>query len=452
MLEEMDYVPTARYATGEEIRRHLDAIAHRYDLVNDALFHTGVETSEWDEDGSWWVLHTDRGDEIRARYLVVAPGILNLVKLPRIPGMEGFQGKAFHTARWDYEYTGGAPDDTRLTKLSDKVVGIIGTGGSAVQCVPPLAESSKHLYVFQRTPSAIGVRGNRPTDERFAQQLHPGWQRKRMENFSAVMIGRDVGRDLTDDGWTHHMAKVANPRLQPGMSPEQAMRKAEEIDYAVMEEHRARVDQIVSDPTVAEALKPYYRYLCKRPLFHDEYLQTFNRPDVTLVDCPSGVERVTEHGVVANATEYELDCIVYATGFEGELTPFPRRASHDSREVEGRRDQPARDHDVRLPQHVHHAGARTAGRDDGQLHPPRRHRRRAHRGHDREARRARREGLRREPGGRGRLDEDDRLHFPGRPRLHGHLHPVPLELRGRPEQGEPAQWVLRRRLRRLLRL
>jgi cation diffusion facilitator CzcD-associated flavoprotein CzcO len=328
MLEEMDYVPTARYATGEEIRRHLDAIAHRYDLVNDALFHTGVETSEWDEDGSWWVLHTDRGDEIRARYLVVAPGILNLVKLPRIPGMEGFQGKAFHTARWDYEYTGGAPDDTRLTKLSDKVVGIIGTGGSAVQCVPPLAESSKHLYVFQRTPSAIGVRGNRPTDERFAEQLHPGWQRKRMENFSAVMIGRDVGRDLTDDGWTHHMAKVANPRLQPGMSPEQAMRKAEEIDYAVMEEHRARVDQIVSDPTVAEALKPYYRYLCKRPLFHDEYLQTFNRPDVTLVDCPSGVERVTEHGVVANATEYELDCIVYATGFEGELTPFPRRASH----------------------------------------------------------------------------------------------------------------------------
>ena len=328
MLEEMDCVPTARYATGEEIRRHLEAIAHRYDLVDEALFHTGVETSEWDEAGSCWVLHTDRSDEIRAHHLVVAPGILNLVKLPRIPGMEDFQGKAFHTARWDYEYTGGAPDDACLWKLADKVVGIIGTGGSAIQCVPPLAESSKHLYVFQRTPSAIGVRDNRPTDEHFAEELHPGWQRERMENFSAVMIGRDVGRDLTDDSWTHHMAKVANPPVDEGMSPEEAMRRAEEIDYAVMEEHRARVERIVSDPTVAEALKPYYRYLCKRPLFHDEYLQTFNRPDVTLVDCPGGVERVTEHGVMANGTEYELDCLVYATGFEAEVTPFFRRAGH----------------------------------------------------------------------------------------------------------------------------
>jgi cation diffusion facilitator CzcD-associated flavoprotein CzcO len=327
LLEEMDYIPSSRYATGDEIRRHLDAIAHRYHLVEDALFHTGVETSAWNETLGRWVLQTDREDEIRARYLVHAVGILNLMQLPKIPGMEEYEGKAFHTARWDYEYTGGAPDDPRLTKLADKVVGLLGTGGSAIQALPPLAESSKHLYVFQRTPSAIGVRDNRPTEAQFDEQCRPGWQRERMENFSAVMIGRPVD-DVTDDGWTHHMAKVANPSIDPAMSLDEIMLKAEEFDYAVMEEHRTRIEHVVSDPTVAEALKPYYRYLCKRPLFHDEYLPSFNRPNVTLVNCPRGVERVTTRGVVAEGTAYELDCIVYATGFEPEITPFARRAGH----------------------------------------------------------------------------------------------------------------------------
>jgi cation diffusion facilitator CzcD-associated flavoprotein CzcO len=328
LLEEMNYVPSSRYATGDEIRRHVDAIAHRYDLVEDARFHTGVETSAWSEELGCWVLGTDRGDVIRSRYLVHAVGILNLMQLPKIPGMEHYGGTAFHSARWDYEYTGGAPDDPRLTKLADKVVGIIGTGGSAIQAVPPLAESSKHLYVFQRTPSAIGVRGNRPTDEGFREHLRPGWQRERMENFAAVMIGQHVECDVTDDGWTHHMAKVANPAIEPGMSLDEIMLEAEAFDYAVMEEHRTRVDEIVSDPSVAETLKPYYRYLCKRPLFHDEYLPSFNRANVTLVNCPQGVERITEHGAVANGTEYALDCIIYATGFEPEITPFARRAGH----------------------------------------------------------------------------------------------------------------------------
>jgi len=172
------------------------------------------------------------------------------------------------------------------------------------------------------------VRDNRLTDAHFADELHPGWQRERMENFSAVIIGRNVDRDLVDDSWTHHYAKVANPPVDPGMSPADVARRAEEIDYAVMEEHRSRVASLVSDPSVAEILKPYYRYQCKRPLFHDEYLATFNRPNVTLVDCPRGVEWVTEKGVVVDGVEYELDCIVYATGFEAELTPFARRAGH----------------------------------------------------------------------------------------------------------------------------
>jgi cation diffusion facilitator CzcD-associated flavoprotein CzcO len=215
-----------------------------------------------------------------------------------------------------------------MDKLADKVVGVVGAGASAIQAVPPLAESAKHVYVFQRTPSAIGVRGNRPTDEGFAEQLHPGWQRERMENFSAVMLGKPE-QDIVDDGWTHHMAKVTSPTFEPGEAPDDIASWLEQFDYSIMEEHRHRIEELVRDPAVAEGLKPYYRYLCKRPCFHDEYLPAFNSPKVTLVDCPAGVERITAHGAIANGEEYQLDCIVYATGFEAEFTPFARRAGHN---------------------------------------------------------------------------------------------------------------------------
>jgi cation diffusion facilitator CzcD-associated flavoprotein CzcO len=328
MLEEMNYVPSTRYAFGDEIRRHLDAVATKFGLVDDALFHTGVDTSEWDEESSRWVLRTDRGDEVRAKYLIMAPGILNLMKLPAIPGMDEFEGRSFHTARWDYEYTGGGPDDPHLSKLADQVVAVVGVGASGIQAVPPLAESAKHVYVFQRTPSAIGERGNRPTPAEFAEALRPGWQRERMENFSAVMIGRPVERDLVDDGWTLHTAWLNNPKVAEGMTASDIAAMVETNDFAVMEQHRRRIEALVGDATTAEMLKPYYRYGCKRPCFHDEYLLAFNEPNVTLIDCPAGVTRVTPHGVIAGDEEYEVDCIVYATGFEGELTPFARRAGH----------------------------------------------------------------------------------------------------------------------------
>ena len=328
MLEETGYVPKTRYAFGEEIREYLEAIAGRFDLVDSALFHTGVETSEWDESRSRWVIRTDRGDEIRARYLVMAVGILNLMKLPVIPGMETFEGHAFHSARWDYEYTGGGPDEN-MTKLADKAVGIIGTGASAIQAIPPLAESSQHLYVFQRTPGAVGVRGNHPTTDDFAASLRPGWHRARNENFQAVMLGLPVDVDLVDDSWCHHFARINNPPFEPGMTMEEFMLRAEQFDFEVMELHRQRIRETVTDPAKVEALMPYYRYSCRRPLFHDEYLPALNRPNVTIVDCPAGIDRVTERGVVVDGHEYELDCIVYATGFEPEVTPLPRRLGHE---------------------------------------------------------------------------------------------------------------------------
>jgi cation diffusion facilitator CzcD-associated flavoprotein CzcO len=255
-------------------------------------------------------------------------GILNLLKLPVIPGMDGFTGRAFHTARWDYAYTGGRPGEA-LTDLGDKTVALVGTGASGLQALPPLAESANHVYVFQRTPSAIGVRGNRPTDPAFAKGLAPGWQKARMDNFQSIMLGRPVDADLTDDGWTHHYAAVQNPPRVKGASLAQFMRAAEELDFGIMEEHRRRIDELVTDPDVAAALKPYYRYLCKRPCFHDEYFDAFNRPNVTLVDCPAGIERITASGPVVGGRHYDVDCIVYGTGFEAELTPLPRRIGHD---------------------------------------------------------------------------------------------------------------------------
>jgi cation diffusion facilitator CzcD-associated flavoprotein CzcO len=328
MLEEFGYIPTRRYASGEEIRTHLERIAEHYDLVEDALFHTDVTRAEWQEDVRRWRIETDRGDRVECRWYVLAVGILNLMKLPSIEGMEEFAGRSFHTARWDYEYTGGGPDRP-LERLQGKKVALIGTGASGIQIVQPLVDSAEHVYVFQRTPSAIGIRGNRPTPPEFADTLEPGWQQARMDNFQAIMMGLDVEEDQVDDGWTHNYAAIHHPRLAEGMSRREIAQAAEAIDFEVMEAHRRRVEETVADPATAEILKPYYRYICKRPCFHDEYLPAFNSPNISLIDCPAGIERFTAEGLVVNGTLYEVDCIVYGTGFEAERTPLFRRAGHE---------------------------------------------------------------------------------------------------------------------------
>ena len=336
MLEEMDYVPQHRYSLGEEIRTYFDSIAEKYDLRPGALFHTRAERTEWSEDDARWRLTTDRGDTIRARFVILAVGFLNRMKLPALPGMEDFRGPSFHTARWDYEATGGSPADSgHLERLEGKRVGIIGTGASAVQCVPPLARSCEELFVFQRTPSAIGVRDNRPTDPAIAQNRHPGWQAERMDNFASVMLARPTSEDVIDDGWTRNYAPLLTPRVDFSLPLEEIARQIDAVDHGVMDAHRARIDETVRDPAKAEILKPYYRYLCKRPLFHDEYLPAIDRSNVTLVDCPAGVERITQTGLVVNGETYDVDVLIYATGFEGESTPIDRKLGHP---VVGRRE------------------------------------------------------------------------------------------------------------------
>jgi cyclohexanone monooxygenase len=328
LLEEMGYIPTEKYARAPEILRYSQSIARKYDLYSDALFHTTVEGVTWNADDNYWVVGTDRGDSLRARFVVMANGPLSRPKLPAIPGMSTYRGHTFHTSRWDYAYTGGDAE-SEMTGLKDTVVGIIGTGATAVQCVPPLGRSAKHLYVFQRTPSSVSPRNNRPTDPDWAATLEPGWQAERMSNFTQLLYGGNVNDDLVHDGWSEVLRDVVLDPSFHDLAPSERAKAREAIDIVRMERIRARVDSVVRDEAVAESLKPYYAYVCKRPTFHDEYLDTFNRPNVTLVDTRGfGLERMYEDGVVANGKEFPLDCLVYATGFEVG-TPYTRRAGYE---------------------------------------------------------------------------------------------------------------------------
>ncbi len=331
LLEEVGYMPVEKYSRAPEILAHSRAIGEKFDLYRGALFQTEVTGLKWDEALARWIVSTNRGDGLKARFVVMANGPLHRPKLPGIPGVETFKGHSFHTSRWDYGYTGGTSNG-RLTGLKDKRVGIIGTGATAVQCVPHLAEAAKELYVFQRTPSSIDVRANRPTDPDWAQSLQPGWQKHRMDNFNTLVSGGFAEEDLVNDGWTDIIrnllliARRGNASGDAAHDPGTLMQLA---DFQKMESIRARVDQIVKDEAKAEALKPYYNQFCKRPCFHDDYLDAFNRPNVHLVDTQGrGVEAITETGVVANGREYELDCLIYATGFEVG-TSYTRRAGYD---------------------------------------------------------------------------------------------------------------------------
>lgn len=335
MLEEVGNMPTEKYAKRSEIFAHAQAMARKFDLYRDACLQTSVTGTIWNEKGGQWIVSTDRGDRIRATYVVMSIGYLHRPKLPAIPGIETFTGRAFHASRWDYAYTGGDPTDWSLPKLADKRVAIVGTGATAIQCIPYLAEASEHLYVFQRTPSVIGVRANKPTDPAWVASLEPGWQQRRLDNFHALTSGATADEDLVADGWTNITSKLAanlpkNVKAED-VDPKRLAYEAELADFAYMEYIRARVEQLVEDPATADALKPYYRTFCKRPLFHDEYLQTFNRPNVTLVDTGGrGISRIEGKSVVVGDQKYEIDCLVLASGFESEYdTPYMDRTGFD---------------------------------------------------------------------------------------------------------------------------
>ena len=329
LLEELGYVPKEKYSFAPEILAHARAIGEKYRLYDNACFQTEVTAMRWDDDDRRWIIQTNHGDAMRARFVAMSNGPLNRPKLPGIPGVGSFKGHTFHTSRWDYAYTGG-DSNGNLTGLKGKRVGIIGTGATAVQCVPHVGEHAEQLVVFQRTPSSIDVRGNKPTDPNWAASLGPGWQQRRMTNFNVLVSGGFEEEDLVSDGWTDIIRNLASMgRTSKDVTPEQAMARVELADFKKMEQIRSRVDELVADEATAAALKPWYRQFCKRPCFHDDYLKAFNRPNVTLVHTDGkGVDRITERGLVANGKEYELDCLIFATGFEVG-TAYTRRAGYD---------------------------------------------------------------------------------------------------------------------------
>ena len=308
LLEEMNYIPSMKFAAGFEIMEYCQKMAEKFGFYDKCLFHTTVERTEWDEDNSRWTVHTDRGDAMRAKFVVLANGILTTPKLARIDGMQSFAGSSFHTSRWDYNID-----------LKGKRVGIIGTGATAVQAVPELAKIVEELYVFQRTPSSIDVRDQRETSvEEFKEWAkEPGWAKARRARFAKISQGRTAMK--ANDDYLAGRVKDFRERKQhaEAISPEELVQKQLDSNFRIMEQIRARVDAIVEDPVTAAALKPYYPYGCKRPTFHDEYLPTFNLPHVHLVDtAPRGVSKINAQGVVHGDKEYPLDVLIYATGFQ----------------------------------------------------------------------------------------------------------------------------------------
>lgn len=366
MLEKTGFVPRQKYTNAPETLEYCEVLAERFDLHDNALMQTEVISTEWDEEARRWLVTTNRQDCLKARFIVHSNGPLNRPKLPAIKGISSYKGHTFHTSRWDYAYTGG-DSHGNLDNLSDKRVAIIGTGATAVQCIPHLGAGAKELFVFQRTPSSIDVRNNQATDPDWISTQQPGWQDERRTNFESLMTGVPVKEDLVSDGWTEAFRllfgnlrekapskwRLAAWSLGGLLSKEfyqkgikqyltdkatahmDLTRQMELADFAKMEKIRSRADSMVEDQETAEALKPYYRQFCKRPCFHDEYLPTYNRPNVHLIDTDGrGVDEFTEKGVMFDGKEYEVDCIIFATGFEVG-TDYSRRAGYSIVGVNG---------------------------------------------------------------------------------------------------------------------
>ncbi|HUD39477.1 MAG TPA: NAD(P)/FAD-dependent oxidoreductase [Streptosporangiaceae bacterium] len=358
LLEETGHMPTEKYVHGPEILAHCRRIGKQFGLYDDALFHTEVTGLAWDEARERWTIETNRGDRLTAQFVVLGTGPLSVPKLPGIPGLSAFAGPSFHTSRWDYDVTGGDCAGAPMDKLADKRVGIIGTGATSVQCVPHLSVACRELYVFQRTPSSIDARDNQPIDPGwFAAVATPGWQQRWLENFTANQAGGHADDDLVMDGWTEIARRVkAKIAALPEHDRDLAAMIAafEESDFEKMEQIRARADAIVTDPGTASKLKAWYRQLCKRPCFHDEYLQSYNNSSTHLVDTDGkGVEAITPAGVVVAGREYPLDCIIFASGFEVG-TDYARRAGF---EVTGRRGRTLSRHWAEGMRTLHGIGA-----------------------------------------------------------------------------------------------
>lgn len=347
LLEEMEYVPKQKYSTGYELRTYAQSIADKYQLDSKAILQVKVHRQTWIEDRGEWEVELHRVNQqgyeplkIYAEVVISSTGILNLPKMANLPGLSNFAGKSFHTSRWDYQYTGGSQESPDMANLSNKRVGIIGTGATAVQAVPQLAKWAKELYVFQRTPSAVDVRNNKETNiEWFNREVRgsgKGWQRRRAENFNSWVSDSPISEDMVADAWTKMRTfSILVGKPEPVIDIPAYIAERQATDLMRQERIRERVDDIVNDKQTAEKLKPWYSGWCKRPTFHDEYLPSFNLNNVHLIDTNGrGVERISTAGPVVGGIEYPVDVLIFSTGFYTPAGDSP--AARSNSEIYGR--------------------------------------------------------------------------------------------------------------------
>lgn len=339
LLEETGYMPKHKYSSGQEIHEHAERIVAKYGFGQRGIFRANVSAFSWNDDSNVWEgsvtqeqgpKQGDDADKVLAKvtgdFVISMSGVLNYPKLPRLQGMDDFQGHQFHTSRWDYDHTGGSQDQPDMVKLKDQVVGLVGTGPTNVQVFPQLAKWAKQVYLFQRTPSSVDARGQQPTDpdEWKNSSSKPGWWLRRNENFAAFLSDDPNKPEFNEvnDGWTcmpSFKGLVGGPNNIDPTEPDtivEYITSLHALDFARQERIRSRVDLIVEESDTAERLKAWHLGFCKRPCFHDEYLSTFNRPNVQLVDTEGrGIDSMTRNGVVVADKEYPVDVLIWGTGF-----------------------------------------------------------------------------------------------------------------------------------------
>jgi cyclohexanone monooxygenase len=313
-----------RYGSQPEILAYANHVAERFALRPHIRFDTRVVAARFDEESLRWHVATDAGEAITARFCIMATGVLSSTHTPAFPGIDAFGGALYHTGNWPRE-----PVD-----FAGKRVAVIGTGSSGIQLIPVLAEQAAHLYVFQRTAQFSIPARNRPASPEEGRRVKADYARFRAENFrqpGAVRRPAEV-ISVLEASQEERLAQFEQAWQAGGTNFLRTfgdlMETREKNEFAA-EFARGKVREIVKDPAVAEALISDQVIGCKRICLDTDYFETYNRPNVSLVsvrDRP--IERVTPRGLVANGTEYAVDCIVFATGFDamtGALTRIDLR-------------------------------------------------------------------------------------------------------------------------------
>jgi cyclohexanone monooxygenase len=309
---QQDWEWSERYAAQPEILRYANHVADRFDLRRDIKFNARVTSARFDEARQVWQVETSDGVRTSARFCVMATGCLSSPNTPDFKGAGSFRGETYHTGRWPHE-----PVD-----FSGKRVAVIGTGSSAVQAIPIIARRAARLLVFQRTPNYAVPAHNHPLDQDYQQSIKQEYATLRARaKQTATGIDFDYSDRLALETPESERDREYETRWQRGglsflgafmdiMMDEDANRTA--ADFV-----RGKIRETVRDPAVAELLSPKNTIGCKRLCIDIGYYETFNRPNVTLIDVSSSpIERITETGVVVDGREYGADAIVFATGFD----------------------------------------------------------------------------------------------------------------------------------------